>query len=463
MKFRIDVVRVGDDGTEQSSAMVVLSRGPLALETLGLTLAESKELLHNVQTYLVEQQAAAYLEQHCSCPQCGRHYTSKGQGSSTINTVFGPVAVPNPRWHCCACQLSEPKTFRPTANWLQGRTSPELLYLETKWASLIPYAKVVDLLEDVLPVARTLNPETVRHHLQATANRLEQALGEEQDCLFSGTEDDWAAQPTPDGPMTVGIDGGMVRARHKAGFFEVIAGKSIVAFRRDEAQDVPSAKRFGFVQSYDTKPRRRLWELMKSQGMQENQQVLFMSDGADTVRNLQAYLHPSSEHVLDWFHITMRLTVMQQQNKAFIEENAAAGTEVANTLKRVKHFLWHGNVDAALECLDSIMFELDLQRNSSTCTAKLHRSVTEFDTYIRNNRKFIPNFGERYRQGDIISTAFVESTVNQVISKRMVKKQSMQWTPRGAHLLLQTRTRVLDGDLDAVFRGWYPQFRPESA
>jgi hypothetical protein len=95
MKFRIDVVRVGDDGTEQSSAMMVLSRGPLALETLGLTLAESKELLHNVQTYLVEQQAAAYLEQHRSCPQCGRHYTSKGQGSSTINTVFGPVAVPN--------------------------------------------------------------------------------------------------------------------------------------------------------------------------------------------------------------------------------------------------------------------------------------------------------------------------------------------------------------------------------
>jgi len=46
---------------------------------------------------------------------------------------------------------------------------------------------VVDLLEDVFLVARTLNPETVRHHLQATATRIEQALGEEQDCLFSGT------------------------------------------------------------------------------------------------------------------------------------------------------------------------------------------------------------------------------------------------------------------------------------
>jgi len=37
----------------------------------------------------------------------------------------------------------------------------------------------------------------------------------------------------------------------------------------------------------------------------------------------------------------------------------------------------------------------------------------------------IPNFGERYRQGDTISTAFVESTINQVVSKRFVKKQQM--------------------------------------
>jgi hypothetical protein len=82
-----------------------------------------------------------------------------------------------------------------------------------------------------------------------------------------GTEEDWAVQSLPDGPMTVGIDRGFVRARHKAGFFKVIARKSIVAFRRAEEQDILSAKRFGFVQIYDTKPRRRLWELLKAQGM----------------------------------------------------------------------------------------------------------------------------------------------------------------------------------------------------
>jgi len=46
--------------------------------------------------------------------------------------------------------------------------------------------------------------------------------------------------------------------------------------------------------------------------------------------------------------------------------------------------------------------------------------------------------------------------VNQVISKRMVKKQQMRWTKRGAHLLLQVRTRVLDEDLRVTFCNWYP-------
>jgi hypothetical protein len=46
-----------------------------------------------------------------------------------------------------------------------------------------------------------------------------------------------------------------------------------------------------------------------------------------------------------------------------------------------------------------------------------------------------------------------------VISKRFVKKPQMRWTPRGAHLLLQTRTKVLNGDLEDTFRRWYPAFR----
>ena len=81
------------------------------------------------------------------------------------------------------------------------------------------------------------------------------------------------------------------------------------------------------------------------------------------------------------------------------------------------------------------------------------QAVQDFYTYIESNQAFIPNYGER------ISTGFVESTVNQVVSRRMVKKQQMRWSQRGAHLLLQIRTRVLNGDWEDVFRRWYPGFR----
>ena len=57
---------------------------------------------------------------------------------------------------------------------------------------------------------------------------------------------------------------------------------------------------------------------------------------------------------------------------------------------------------------------------------KLLGAVTEFDTYIRANAWSIPNYGERYRAGEPISSSFVESAVNQVVSKRMVKKQQMR-------------------------------------
>src|SRR5215470_16248991 len=84
------------------------------------------------------------------------------------------------------------------------------------------------------------------------------------------------------------------------------------------------------------------------------------------------------------------------------------------------------------------------------------QGVAEFHTYIEANEAFIPNYGDRYRYGEVISTAFVESTVNQVISKRMVKKQQMRWTKKGAHLLLQVRAQVLNDDLRATFERWYP-------
>ena len=97
-------------------------------------------------------------------------------------------------------------------------------------------------------------------------------------------------------------------------------------------------------------PKRRLFELLKSQGMQPNQQVDFLSDGSEDVRTVQLYLSPQAEHLLDWFHLTMRLTVLNQIAKG-LPESVGEGedqyelrTGVIKDLERIKWYLWHGNV-----------------------------------------------------------------------------------------------------------------------
>ena len=180
MKFRVEVICVNDQGAEQRSKVMEMERRQLEMATLGLSLTEGKSILQGVQDFVASEQRTEGLQRRRNCPQCGHGYHSKEMGTSTVKTVFGPVAVPNPRWERCACQVAGPKTFRPTATWLKGRTSPELLYLETKWGSLIPFAKGGRLLKEALPVGESTNHETVREHVQGVAERMEAELGEER-------------------------------------------------------------------------------------------------------------------------------------------------------------------------------------------------------------------------------------------------------------------------------------------
>jgi hypothetical protein len=483
MQFRIELVAVADDGTEQRQELITLTRNEAELETIGLTLAESKQLLQVLQQAVVEQQVDGYLDQQRGCPHCGKKRRLKQSEPAPFRTLFGLVEVSNPRWRQCNCQPYTTKTLRPLAALLHERTSPELLYLETKWASLAAYGLTTELLHEVLPIDQKHSAITVRNHTLRMARRKEQMLGDEHDIYIEGSPEELSRLPIPDGPLSVGLDGGIVRARRgkngkqSGNLFEVIAGKSILSFRRDDPEGAAAtSKCFALVRSVDKKPRRRLFELLQAQGLQANQRVTFFSDGGDTVRQLPTLLHPSAEQILDWFHCTMRITVLQQCARG-LEQHWAARVahdpeeeSLERRLESVKHYLWHGNMVKALKQLRWLEEDLagwdydeegepNLQVGSEEA-ARMLKYVRELHTYLSNNAGYIVNYGERYRNGERISTSFAESTINQVISKRMVKKQQMQWTPEGAHLLLQVRTAVLNEDWEGAFRNWYPQFRP---
>jgi hypothetical protein len=465
MKITVSVtVDACDDTPTVIHEAFTVERGALGGDTVGLRLDEAKDLLAAVQDTVVNEQVKASLAAQAACPGCGTPRRHKDSRDIVVRSLFGTLRLSSPRWWHCACTPHETKTFSPLAGTIAERTTPELVYLEAKFAGLASYGLSAKLLAEILPLGRPLHATAVRRHTQAVAQRLDDELGAEQVVFTDGCLAEWRQLPRPGLPLVVGLDGGYVHsARQRSrrdGWFEVIAGKSVTA--------EGTAKSFGFVQTYDTKPKRRLFEVLKDQGMQANQAVTFVTDGGEDVRDLPLYLNPGAEHLLDWFHVTMRLTVMANMAKSLRPSPPDPGrppvppvdlaAEVGKQVGRLKWFLWHGNVYRALQVTGDVIFDLDVVDDPPPEHAKLLKAVTEFGTYIRANAGSIPNYGERYRAGEVISSAFVESAVNQVISKRMVKKQQMRWTPRGAHLLLQVRTRVLNDDLAGDFRRWHPGF-----
>ena len=461
MKFKVQVLLENDDGDEDLlMECIEFERENSSVENLGLSLAESKELLRKTQQAMVEKQVEKFLEQSECCPHCRRKRLSKGSHRIIYRTLFGKMELESPRLFYCGCELKQElppaKTFSPLAKALPERTSPELLYLETKFGARISYDLSRKFLAEVLPLHEEFNAATIRNHLQKVGERLETGLGEDKGMFIEGCPRDWANLPRPDLPLTVGIDGGYVHSNHPEsrteGWFEVIVGKSIKADG--------TAKCFGFVCGVDRKPRRRLFQVLQSQGMQMNQQITFLSDSGDLVRNLQYYLNPQSEHLLDWFHITMRLTVIKQMAKGL--ENTELKELVLPMIESAKRYLWHGSVVRALEKIEDCWCYSDTEIPTIK-ELKLQKAVKEFQTYIENNAAMITNYGERYRNGEAIATGFVESAVNQIIAKRFVKKQQMRWTKRGAHLLLQLRVKVLNDELQENFRKWYPQFEIKKA
>ena len=125
-------------------------------------------------------------------------------------------------------------------------------------------------------------------------------------------------------------------------------------------------------------------------------------------------------------------------------------------IERLKWSLWHGQVDKALGKITDLEASIEPFRETYPRFMSLMKALSKLSTYITNNRRLIPNSGERYHNGEPIATGFVESTVNEVVSRRFCKKQSMQWSKEGAHLLLQTRVRTLNGELSTIFTRWYP-------
>jgi hypothetical protein len=441
---------VGDDGTVFTDREILhLEKSDPRLEAVGLSISESKTLQECLQQHVVIAQAAAFVDRHRCCPACGRQLCRKAKYPIVFRTVFGNVALSSPRFHRCGCHPADSQTFSPLTELFTEHTAPELLYLETRWASLISFGMTAALPRDVLPVADTTNPETVRCHLHKVATRQDADLGTGQPSLRDGDPAAGQASPISREAVIVGIDGGYLRNWHdKRKKFEVLVGKA----RAEDRDD----RYFGLVRSQDAAPKRRLREVLRRQGLPADQPVTVLTDGGDSVRALVSDLPAGTEHVLDWFHIAMRLTGLGQYAKGLAHHSPIEAVALQHRLERIKWRLWHGDADEALTRARKLAEDVAALASGYPGLARLVTATAGLATYIDNNAAAVADYSGRWDPGEIISTAFAESTVDLIVSRRFAKKQQMPWSKKGAHRLLQTRTRTLDGTLRDLFTTWYP-------
>jgi hypothetical protein len=174
-------------------------------------------------------------------------------------------------------------------------------------------------------------------------------------------------------------------------------------------------------------------------------------DGAEIMKRLPKALPKPTTQIIDWFHLAMKVRPMQQIAEHIVGSRPILCGILAvmdEEIKALKWKLWHGQVERAICVLEKIVADMnELGRWGDFSAARLNSLGQQLLTYIRSNRTALVDYGARYRAGRRVSTSLAESAVNSLVSKRMVKNQQMRWSPSGAHLMLQVRAAMVNGNL----------------
>jgi hypothetical protein len=323
LRFKVQLVVMDDDQEACVDDVVVLDKQHERLEHIGLSLAEAKALLLELQRQVVTRQIAAFLATRAACQSCGRRRGIKDHKTIVFRTLFGNLELVSPRLRRCPCQHDGQASTSPLVELLTEHTAPELLYLESKWSSLMSYGLTVKALGDFLPIDAKLSATSVRRNTLRVARRCERELHTGADAVTR------ASRSGHDMAGVVGIDGAYLRHwQHKQTHLVAIVGKSVPIGGE--------ARCFGFVQSQDPWPRRRVRAILRAQGLRPGPKLAFLSDGEDSIRSLQWHLGPHAQHLLDWFHLAMRLQRLRQFLVGLTHLDPVVGTQMQAALERTK-------------------------------------------------------------------------------------------------------------------------------
>jgi hypothetical protein len=433
---------------------------------IGLSIDDSKKIMTALQSAVVSHEAETYSLFRRVCPDCHTFRPIKDYTARRIRTVFGTVEVRNPRWMLCRdCYPGMVGAFAPLKEICPDRATAELMELTARLGSMMPYRQAAKVLAEFLPIEPTETHVTVRKRTIRIGRRLDdQVTGEE---LRARSQTDERRQLEMQLPgdrrkeFVVSIDTAHVRSadRNSARNFELVVARCGRGGRGE-----PGGRYFTTGSTNQTAIRDRALHALQQEGYCGFGDVTVISDGAEILKRLPRAMPRPTAHIIDWFHIAMKIQPMQQIADHIVRSRSGsfeAFPTIDRDIRAVKWRLWHGRVDRAVRDLERLVARLkQSQGEGEFSIARLHSLSSQLLTYIRSNRGAIVNYGKRYRSGLRVATTLAESAVNSLVGKRMVKKQQMRWSIHGAHMLMQVRTADLNGELHDRLRAPFRQPEP---
>jgi hypothetical protein len=442
MEWRVMVELIASDGTVRTHEIGTggSNTAECSAATVGLTLADGKRILAGLQHHLVQAQSEDYCRQRRVCSHCRLQRPLKDVRARRLASLFGTVEVRAPRFLPCRCAVTRRHTLNPVAEIMPDRCTPEYERVIAKMGSLLPYRRARTLLSEFLPLDDLPAVETTRRRTMRVGARLEQQAVASQTLAPAA-----AAQA-----IALSIDGGHVRSvrSYQVRSFEVM----LAQVSNDDGKQVV----FSSMPAEADRQWDQLRNVLNGLGATPATPVTILSDGADGPRSLgEAASVGPTHHVLDWFHLSMRIQHAAQAAKSWPNtsaEECAAGSRLSETIERVRWRLWHGQVGRGLELIGETMVTLEGMAETTSVAAavalKLERLLGDLETYVCGQSDIIIDYATARRRKEPISTAVTESTVQWLLHRRLNAQQQMRWSPRGAHLMLKVRCAVMNGTLE---------------
>ena len=299
--------------------------------------------------------------------------------------------------------------------------------------ALLPYGRAVTLMSEFLPLNDGPAIETARRRMLKVGARLERAS------LTVNSN-----RPPEAKTLAVAVDGGHVKSvrRYQMRSFEILLAHA--------SNDRGQHRLFSSVAAEADHERLQLGGVLRDLGATTNTPVTVLTDGAEGPRTLGEAASPGpTHHVLDWFHLSMRVQHVAQTVRSWpsaSEADRRRGARFTETIERIRWRLWHGQVQRAVDLIGEALGRLERGRLGLTVAfgARIIKILSDLQTYVTGHAGSIINYAAARQSAKPISTATTESTVQRLIHRRMTAKQQMRWSPRGAHLMLKVRTSVMN-------------------